>query len=344
MEHSLPHRHGNMSTGSDIKLNCLLESIRDKTHHKSIFWRYSEIAEVVELVVDAVDPKIRVVSRYNKQLRGPVETTWHYLDGLIGLIPGDMRISKRRFGIDPRVRVMFDDLQGMLKLFNESPALTEFFQSHQQAEDSYVFLSMEKKEHNFLGMELNGDMIRRDVLRTAVTFSNHHILTPAATEQSAREGIKCCAFEGLLKKAQQIIFQSHAKRKKLEEAKQRITREIRHLKSELGGEAGGSLNASASLERLNHELHNVERDLIAARMETESPNRHLQVIIDVLNEPQRYVSIKRNALNVNSMGVKLSTEPSDHGHLIEYAEMEIEQSLKRVAMVASFPKRDLFAY
>ena len=103
-----------MSTGSDIKLNCLLESIRDKTHHKSIFWRYSEIAEVVELVVDAVDPKIRVVSRYNKQLRGPVETTWHYLDGLIGLIPGDMRISKRRFGIDPRVRVMFDDLQGML--------------------------------------------------------------------------------------------------------------------------------------------------------------------------------------------------------------------------------------
>ena len=119
------------------------------------------------------------------------------------------------------------------------------------------------------------------------------------------------------------------------------TGEIRHLKSELGQEAGGASSAAASLERLNRELHNVERDLITARMETESPNRHLQVIIDVLNEPQKYVSIERNALNVDSLGIKLSTDAHEHGHQIEYAEMEIEQSLKRVAMVASFPRRDL---
>lgn len=324
-----------MDSASEIKLTCFWERLRDKHHEKSFFRRSSQIAEVVESVVDSVDPKIRAVGRYNKQLRAPVEKAWQYLDSLIDHIPGPMRISKRRFGIDPRVRVIFDDVNTMLKVLKDSPAVGEFFHSNEDAADGFIFLSMEKKEHTILGMELAGDMLKRDVMQTAVTFSDHHVLTPASTEQGAKEGIKCCAFEGLLHKARQLILVTHMKTRKLEEDKQRLNTELRQAKAE------GDALESSKVERLQNQLREVERELIQAKMETESPNRHLQIIIDVLSDPQNYINIKQEILSLNNLGIKQEGEAAKHAHIIEVAEIEIEKTFKRSALVASFPRRDL---
>lgn len=326
-----------MENASQIKLTCFMERFRDKHHERGFFWHGPQIAEVVEMVVEAVDPKIRAVSRYNKQLRTPVEKAWNYLDSLIDQIPGQMRISKRRYSIDPRVRVIFDSVGDMLKTFQESPAVTEFFHSNEEAEDSYVLLSMEKKEHTFLGMELAGEMLKRDVLQTSVSFSNHHLMTPSTTELGAKEGIKCYAFEGLLHKARQLILDSHRKTRQLEETKQQVTRELRQAKS-----SAASVQESASVERLEKQLHDVERELVEARMETGSPNRHLQIIIDVLSDPKNYINIKHELLSLSNLGIKLEGEAAKHAHVIEIAEIEIAKTLKRSAMVASFPRRDLW--
>jgi hypothetical protein len=76
-------------------------------------------------------------------------------------------------------------------------------------------------------------------------------------------------------------------------------------------------------------------------METGSPNRHLQIIIDVLSDPKNYIHIKHELLSLSNLGVKLEGEAAKHAHLIEIAEIEIAKTLKRSAMVASFPRRDL---
>jgi hypothetical protein len=323
-------------TVPEIELTCLMDYMRRKSGYQASFWPRSEIAQAVEMVVDVVDPKIRVVSRYNKRLRSAVDTTWQFLDTLMKYLPATMHISRKSFSIDPRVRVLFENVDSMLRLLNESAHLTEFFNSHPQAETSFVFLSMEKNERTFLGVELDGDMLKRDVMQTAVTFADHHLLSPALHEQEAKEGIKCLGFVGLLNHVNQVIMQSHFDIKRLEESKREITAEIRNLKATAKTAATDDILKTVSIEKLHNELNDVERGLVQARMETDSPERHLQFIVDVLQEPDKYLKIKSESLSVNNLGIK-----SEQAHVIGYAEMEIEKLFKRVAMVVSFHRDDL---
>lgn len=320
----------------EIELTCLMDYMRSKSRYKASFWPRSEIAEVVEMVVDVVDPKIRILSRYNKRLRNSVETTWKYLDTLASYLPASMHISRKSFSIDPAVRVLFENVESMLRLLNESEKLTGFFTDHPNAEKAHVFLSMDKNERTFLGVELDGEMLKRDVMQTAVTFTDHHLLSPALSEQDAKEGIKCLGFVGLLHKINQLITQCHYDVKKLEETKQGITSEIRNLKSTSKNAGDDEAFARASLEKLHDQLQEVEHDLVQARMKTDSPDRHVQFIVDVLGEPEEYLKVEEKSLSVNNLGIK-----TEQAHVIEYAEVEIEQLFKRVAMIVSFDRDDL---
>jgi hypothetical protein len=321
---------------TEIELTCLMDYMRSKSHYKASFWRRSEISEAVETVVDVVDPKIRVLSRYNKRLRGAVETTWAYLDTLTEYLPQAMHISRKSFGVDPSVRVLFENVDSMLRLVNESEKLTDFFAIQPNADTAYVFLSMEKNERNFLGIEMSGEMLKREVMQTAVTFSDHHLLSPALSELDAKEGIKCLGFVGLLNKVNQVIMQSHYDVKKLEETKQDITTEIRDLKTTAKNAVDGDVLTTASIETLHNQLQDVERELVQAKMETDSPDLHLKLIVDVLNEPEKYLKIEGKSLSVNNLGIK-----SEQAHVIEYAEVGIEQLFKRVAMIVNFHRDDL---
>ena len=320
----------------DIELTCLMDYMRRKSGYQQSFWRRSQIAQAVEMVVDVVDPKIRVISRYNKRLQSAVETTWQYLDSLMKYLPAAMHISRKSFSIDPRVRVLFENADAMLRLLNESAHVSEFFDAHPDAQTTYVFLSMEKNERNFLGVELDGEMLKREVMQTAVTFTDHHLLSPALSEQEAKEGIKCLGFVGLLNQANQVIMQSHLDVKRLEAKKQGITSEVRDLKAASKNSADADVLTTASIEKLSNELHEVERELVQARMETDSPERHLQVIVDILQEPDKYLKADSQSLSVNNLGIK-----AEQAHIIEYMEVEIEKLFKRVAMIVSLHRGDL---
>jgi hypothetical protein len=247
-----------------------------------------------------------------------------------------MPVSRKNFSIDPRVRVLFENLESMRKLVNDSASLAEFFTTHKNADLAYAFLSMEKKERAFLGVELDGEMLKREVMQTAVTFSGHHLLSPGLTESAAKDGIKCCSFAGLLKKVNQLIMQSHYQIKGLEERKQGLTGQIRSLKAELKNSEDENVLTAASIEKLHHELKEVDRGLAQTRLETDSPDRHLQLIVDVLSNPEQHISIKRDSLSVNNLGIK-----TEHAHIIEYAEIDIETSLQRVALIVNIPRDDL---
>ena len=325
-----------MEKANDIELTCLLEQLRSKGQHKAAFWHRSEIAEAVETVVDIVDPRIRVLSRYNKRLRNAVDTAWRYLDNLTQNIPCELHLSKNSFAIDPRVRVLFAHLDSMLRLFDQSQSLKEFFVAHPHADIAYLFLCMDMKEKTRFGVELDGEMLKREVMQTAVTFTDHAILSPALIQQDAAQGVKCLGFSLLLKKVNQAISQSGIENRSLQDRKRQLTEEIRSLK--IAANTAGTDNplATASMEKLQHELHDVEHYLAITRMEAESPDHHMQCIVDILQEPQKYLTIQRQSVSINNLGIK-----SEQGNTIEYAELEIPQLAKRVVMIVTVPKEDV---
>jgi hypothetical protein len=325
-----------MDKANDIELTCLLEQMLSKGRHKAAFWHRSEIAEAVETVVDIVDPRIRVLSRYNKRLRNAVDTAWQYLDNLMENIPCDLHLSKNNFAIDPRVRVLFENLDAMLQLFAQSQNLKDFVSAHPQADIAHLFLSMNMKEKTKFGVELDGELLKREVMQTAVAFTDHTILSPALNRQHAAQGVKCLGFSFLLKKVNQAISQSGIENRSLQDRKRQLTEEIRSLKTAAHNAGTDNPLAIASMENLQRELHDVEHYLAITRMETESPDHHMQCIMDILQEPQKYLTIQRQSVSINNLGIK-----SEQGNTIEYAELEIPQLIKRVAMIVIVPKEDI---
>ncbi|WP_455205894.1 hypothetical protein [Kaarinaea lacus] len=333
-------------------MECLSTALPENRLHDFLGWGNSQWAEAVELVVGATDPKIRVLSRYNKKLRSSVELTWEYLNAIVERIPGGLQFNRKDFGIDPRIRVFFNSLDDMQKLFEASAEINDLFTqqsyqhlkeqqlghepiNHEQTNNAYVLLCMEKKEHTFFGMEMEGEILKREVQQVAVTFTNHELLAAAQTEQEAKNGLKCCALGGLLKKVRERMLQAHMVLRRLNEQKRDLSSELRGLYAE--ADKNNPL-VMKNVEDIKRAMQEIELQILAVRTESESPNQHLEDIKEILGNPERYLKVNRASLLVNNMGIKLSDSSSQHGYRIDFAEVDIEQSLNRSAVVVNYSR------
>lgn len=328
-------------------MECLRTALPENRLQDFLGWGNSQWADVVELVVDATDPKIRVLSRYNKKLRSSVELTWEYLNAIVERIPSGLQFNRKDFGIDPRIRVFFNSSEDMQKLFDASAEINDLFTQqsyhyltdqqldHEPTNNAYVLLCMEKKEHTFFGMEMEGDILKREVQQVAVTFTNHELLAAAQTEQEAKSGLKCCALGGLLKKVRERMLQAHLLLRRLNEQKRDLASELRGLQAE--ADKNNPL-VIKNVEDIKRAMQEIDLEILAVRTESESPNQHLDDIKEILGHPERYLKVNTASLLVNNMGIKLSDSSSQHGYRIDFAEVDIEQSLSRTAVVVNYSR------
>jgi methylthioribose-1-phosphate isomerase len=61
----------------------------------------SDLAELIERMVQESDPAIRKVAGYRQQLQKPVENALGYIEGLIASIPGPVNLSAESWDKDP---------------------------------------------------------------------------------------------------------------------------------------------------------------------------------------------------------------------------------------------------
>ena len=91
------------------------------------------------------------------------------------------------------------------------------------------------------------------------------------------------------------------------------------------------------------ELVNIERQLTEIRLKSESPSHHLSQIIETLMHPDQHLKMEQQSLTLNKLGIKLQGNTEEKGFKLEYADVEIEQSLKRTAMLVSCSTKDIFS-
>ncbi|KPJ92740.1 MAG: hypothetical protein AMJ55_09365, partial [Gammaproteobacteria bacterium SG8_15] len=215
-----------MSNYFSNSLNNLLELFGAHTHKPSAQKTTADMAQMVEHVVDVIDPKIRVIGRYAQKLNQPVAQTWDYLNDMANIIPGGVVLNRAQFSSDPRQKLIFDSQGVIQQLLDSLPQLMHEKVSDQSTRRVYMLLCMDKSEHNFLGTELAGDIITRDVLQTKVTFLNRKILSAGYAMDDARLGFKKCALEGLLHKAHNLVLDSRNEQKQLIERKRQLHQQL----------------------------------------------------------------------------------------------------------------------
>lgn len=299
-------------------------------------------ASAIEKVVESCDVRIRYLTAYKRKLRPLVESTFDYFEDLVAQIPGVIEINKNSFATDPRVHAFFVTVEDLQSTFSRSPELRKFVEDNKSSDDDiFALLCMELKEKTVFGMELRGDIIKRDVQQISVAFSDHQLLAPASTEEEARRGLMQCMFEQLVVTISNGVHSVQVQIQDLKSQRRVLQTRLKALEAQLKRNAvSASQSIPGTLHKLKEKLRTNEKQLSELQSKS-TPRYSLDHAHEILSQPENYVKVKRLHMRLNNMSLKLRDDSKETGYEIDLAEMVLGNTPTRVVVLARYPRSEI---
>jgi hypothetical protein len=305
-----------------------------------------DIERAIEIIIDETDPRVRLVSGYRRKLRKPVIRSLVYVDKLVRRIPGPFEVSRKAYGSNPQVNALFGSADDVDSLFACSRALRGYFQDTPDCDRVFVPLAMYRQEKKIMGMSLDGDIVRRDVARTAVNFSNHRLGVCAASEAELRAKLKWRGIHNLAMTALENITRMKTSTAKLEEQSSLLKMKLRDIQAQRRGldvlaDAPGK--GEQEWQALKSRLQDTERKLEEARTGLATLADYLVQVCRVFNHPSRYLQVRPVSVRVDRMGIKAEGVSPELGSEIVSASIGIGDKPPFEAILASFERTNMAA-
>jgi len=272
--------------------------------------RYPEslIEMATERAVDGTDPRLRALSGYKKQLRLYSIQGIDQVGALVDSIRVPVPAGRNDFSADPRLMALFASADHMLEVYGSDAALNEFRASPAaSAEHVIALLLMERVEKNVLGMDMDGDMLRREVAQVAINFRSHRLLEPSANEADTRRQLKRRAFDHLLTLALTRIAEAQGERADLARQRDLLRRKLSTL--ERGGWSFEAVEcARPDPDALNAELQEIETELTKLGDDSGALQARLDIVVDVLGQAGRQLWIEDRVMHLDRMNIQRDTQ------------------------------------
>ena len=304
---------------------------------------YETVLEAIESVVDGTEPKIRYVSTYKKLLERSVITSLLYINELVDNIPGSIDINRKNFAIDPQVHAYFSSAKEIKEIFSISDELKSFFDNTEH-EQAYALLCMNRDEKTVLGMEMQNNILSRDVMQTAENFSEHKVMSPTTTENETRDGIKKCIFDGLITYALKKLIGLKGEYRELQEQQCSLQSRLRSRKAKGGGLNTLLISADnddSECKGILEQIEDTEDKIKKISPQWELPNYYIEQVKNILEHPEEFIRLEQVSVKINNMGIKISDESSKDGSLIRLDELTIDNVLKRVVVIVCYPRNEM---
>lgn len=291
------------------------------------------LSQAVEHVVDQVSGRLRAMPRYGRILSGPVASCLTHIDAMVEGVPGTLLCSRTSFNEDPRVNAFFVNPLHLQEVFSRSEEVRELFDAEPIAQECCALLCMRMDERRQLGIGMEGDRMRRDVLQTAVSFTDHQVVSPGSGEADARRALKCCIFNGLLDHIRRSASAAKGTTDDLERRLQALRGRQRHLN-------GGASNDTQAAE-LQGEIDDVARQLGGQAVRLSTLDDHLRFVAEALDNPSAYLSARTFRLRISRLGIRLDEESLEPGYELLLSEMRVSSQGPRVSALVRFPREEL---
>jgi hypothetical protein len=293
------------------------------------------LTQAVEHVVDEISGRLRGVAKYARVLRKPVAASFGYIDEIVESIPGAFLCSRASFVKDPRVNAFFVSPQHLQEIFSRSEDVRQLFDAEPTAEECWALLCMRKEERHKLGMALVGDWVQKDVLQTAVSFTDHQIISPGGNETDAKRALKCCIFKGLLAHVRQRITAAKRQGDNLENRHRMLQRRLHHLDQRPEAE-------KLRTALLMH-IEAVEREFGAQDLRLATIEDQLNLVADTLANPANFLTTTTCSLRLSRMGIKIGEGCAEPGYDLNLFEIRVASQEPRISALVRFPRDELLA-
>jgi hypothetical protein len=337
--------HGGICMGHflDNRLQGLWSSLHlNRLQKARRLGRTTEILNTVESVVDGTDSKIRLVPGYRKKLQHSVQSSIEYADDLVNQIPTGIEVSRSTFISDPHVNAFFTNVTDLQSIFSHSSEIHDYMEdSHDNSTHCCALLCMARTEKTVMGMELSGDMLKRDVMQVSVSFSDHRIYSPAPSEPETREGLKNCLLQGLVSNALERIGKLRLTSHHLQSQHQMLHARLRRYQQKSRTAEPGdntAIEIQHAMEETSQELEGIEQQMMKVPRLT--PGVVLDQVVEVFSQPDEFVRLSKSSLRLNKMGIKISEDSPQPGNQLDLTEVTIGDDRPRVVTLATFPKKE----
>jgi len=298
-----------------------------------------DVLGTVERVIDGTDSRIRLVSGYRSKLQDVIRSSLAYADELVEQIPGGIEVNRHTFVTDPYVNAYFANVTDMRAIFSHSSEIKDFMEGYgdNDAMECCALLCMEMSEKTVLGVELSGDILRKDVRQVAVNFSDHRIYSPAPREPETRQGLKQCLFDGLVTNALERITQMRLSNFRLNSELQVLKARQRRQQMALQKSAGTTM--AAEYQETCRQLEQLEGELSKTPLAT--PQAAMEQVVTVFKNPEDFVQLRKFSLRLSKMGILVGNESRQPCNEIDLTEVTIGEGAPRIVTLAKFPRSEI---
>ena len=284
----------------------------------------------VEHVVEETSGRLRAVPGYARRLREPVASALRSIDAMVDQIPGVLSCQRSTFATDPHVNAFFVDHNSMREVFSTSKEVRTLFDANTAAEQCFALLCMHRGERRQLGMALVGDQLHKDVMQTAVSFSDHQVVSPGLDETAARCALKCCIFNCVVGHIRARSTQLNSGTSDLESRARALNGRLRHLVADT--------HEHAAVQR---EIEALDAELQRQGPRLSSLDDQLRFVADSLSRLDEIVACRHQTIYVDRLGIRQDNAAATNVHELRLAEIQVATKPPRVAFLVSFPRGEL---
>ena len=292
----------------------------------------SLIEAAIERAVDGTDPRLRHLPRYQKLLRASVIHAMDHVIALVDDLPAPQPADRTDYDGDLRLRTLFTSAKRMSELFANDMAMRKYRAGSSEGGGKVTALLLaERIEKHVMGMELNGEMLRRDVAQTVMDFRGHRLVDPAVSEDETRRQLKRRAFDHLLSLALQRIAEVESERAGLGHQRALLQRKLAALQQ--GGWGFDAMDtAPPQPAALQAELAETERQLAAIGAAENTLHAHLDITANLLMEAERQLWGEALELRLDRMNVQREAQDAE-ARLIGLQELHNARDRRMVTLL-----------
>lgn len=294
--------------------------------------------ELIDYVVDIIEPKLKQVKDYRKRLRKPLDTCRAYCRAMVMEIPGPIRLKRNGARGDPLIKAAFTKSELLDELLN-SAALTRS-SAALSGTGRVALLTMTSREKTIFGRKQLGNLMVTETAMRAITFTDHAIVGLSSTLESSRKALEKHALDILAEAAARELSEARTRLVDLNQRQERL----RAMEKMFGTATGASMGAifvpydpekSKKQKDVEKLLAETEEEIASARRNSETPEDWLTIVEKYLSNPYDILNLRLISLRLNWKNV-LTDDPSEKADTITFATFTLADEMQREGVLVEY--------
>jgi hypothetical protein len=293
-------------------------------------------------------PQLKLLRRCDARLAPALRDCLAYLDRLLDAMPAPRVANAAAWSSDPWIHAFFGSATEVARVISCSADLRDWFERNPDADQTYAVLGMEMQERRAFGVAQQGELVRRDVPQTTLSFSDHQLRMCGRSEAELKAEVLRRLLDQLALEALAQIDAGKTLREDLAKQRALLRARLRLLQLHGAGVQGmfdATLDeGAAEMQRLQAAIAENERDLERCGGSVDALEQDFELLRLVFAQPQQHLSVSIRRLRINPMNILLEDDAAPGAAIdIPIARIPTVPPSERAFALLRFARRDLQA-